>query len=184
MDPQAAVTTSQMWGATLVAALVLTSLSVPAWRRVRPPTPRKLPTMLLLLGVVWFGSLYTWAAWTFWGNCYGNVLPPVARWLATVVGVVYGAMGWLFWWVASRTSPRRPLPVFLVLAALQSLPGHLHGIYGRGLLEGCAPVRGISPSAALVFGLFEFAVYWAVVLLVAYAVARRWCGEGAADAPR
>jgi hypothetical protein len=95
--------------------------------------------------------------------------------LAPVVGAVLGSLGGIFWWVGRRAA-RGAVPLFLTLGALESVPGHLHGIYGRGLLEHCLPVLGTTPTSALVFGFFEFAFYWSVILAVAAFVARRMEG--------
>jgi hypothetical protein len=171
MDDRLPVTTHQMWLSTLAAACVVGTLGLLAWRRVRPPFPSLLPRSLLALGMAYFTGLYAWAAWTFWDDCYGAVLPSWGRVAAPFVGTAYGALGWVFWSVARRLSPGRAVVPFLALAALQSLPGHLHGIYGRGLLEKCQVVRGISPGSALTFGLVEFATYWAALLLLAHASA-------------
>jgi hypothetical protein len=130
--------------------------------------------------MVYFTGLYAWAAWTFWDSCYGAVLPPWGRAAAPAVGSTYGALGWVFWWIARRALPERPVVPFLALAALQSLPGHLYAIYGRGLLEGCQVIRGISAASALTFGLFEFATYWAVLVLIAHGTSS-WLQRGRAD---
>ncbi|NJD19184.1 MAG: hypothetical protein FIA95_07890 [Gemmatimonadetes bacterium] len=165
------VTTDQMWTATLIAGTLVLVLASFASVRVRAPFPPRLSPALLVAGVVWFTALYAWAAWTFWDTCYGAILPAWARTAAPFVGAVDGFVGWGFWWIARRVSPHRPVAPFLLLGALLSLPGHVHGIYGRGLLDRCAVVQGITPASALVFGLFEFAFYWALVLLVAHAAA-------------
>ncbi len=183
MPEVVAVTTEQMWTATLIAGTLVLALGFLAAVRVRAPFPARLPTALLLVGIVWFTSLYGWAAWTFWDTCYGAVLPPWARIAAPFVGTVDGLLGWGLWWMARRLLPHRPVVPFLVLGGLLSLPGHLSGIYGRGLLEGCAVVRGITPASALVFGVFEFAFYWVVVLLVAHAIASPWAAARKGEGP-
>lgn len=164
------VTTQQMWLSALVAAAILVTLAVILHRRVRSPFPPRLPLALLLGGMLFFGILYGWAARTYWDSCYGAVLPSWAKWVAPMFGTAWGGLGAVFWRVAQRARPTRPLPLFLLLGGLHSLPGHLHGIYGRGLLAKCRIIQGISAPSALTFGLFEFAVYWAIVLLVAHEV--------------
>jgi len=168
-----------MWTATLAAAVIVLVLGFVATRRVRPAFPPGLPAALVLVGIVGFTSLYAWAAWTFWDTCYAAVVPPWGRVAAPFVGVVDGGLGWVFWWIARRVSPRHPVVPFLALGGLLSLPGHLHGIYSWGLLEKCSVVRGITPASALVFGVFEFAVYWSVVLLVAHGLVRLRLGSRA-----
>lgn len=172
MDPVGSVTTAQMWVATYIAAALAVALLAVAAYRVRAPLPPRLEGTLLVVAVAWFGALYAWAAWSFWDTCYAAVLPAWGRIAAPAVGMLGGCLAWPFWWVSRRLLPRRPAIPFIVLGALHSLPGHLSGIYQRDLLEGCALVRGVSPASALTFGLFEFAIYWSGVLMVAHALAR------------
>ena len=172
MDTRVVVTTSQMWLATCVAAAILFVLVAVLRARIRPPFPNRLPLALLACGVLAFGILYGWAAWTFWDNCYSALLPSWAKWVAPAFGAAWGSVGALFWTVACRVFPERPLPLFLVLGGLHSVPGHVSGIFARGLLEKCAIVKGVSAASALTFGLFEFAIYWGLVLLAAHGVAR------------
>ncbi len=167
------VTTDQMWVVTGITAAIDFGLVALLWRRVRPPWPERMGLRLTSAGALFFALLYGWAAWTYWSTCYGHVLPEWVKWAAPAWGLLEGALGGVFWWVARRVTPGRPVPVFLALGALESVPGHLHGVYRRGLLDACAPVLGISPSSALVFGVFEFGFYWAILLALSYRKDRR-----------
>lgn len=162
------VSTGQMWAITGIAAVIDVGLGVLLWHRVRQPWQSGMGRRLALVGAVFFALLYGWAAWTYWADCYGRVLPVWVRWAAPGWGLLEGALGGMFWWIARHLAPRRPAPLFLALGALESVPGHLHGIYQRGLLQACAPVLGVSPSSALAFGLFEFGFYWAIILALSY----------------
>lgn len=162
------VTTGQMWVVTGLTALIDLAAAAFLWRRVRPPWRARLGLRIGVTGALFFALLYGWAAWTYWDACYGRVLPDWVRWAAPAWGLVEGGLGSLFWWAARRVTPTRPVPVFLALGAAESVPGHLHGIYRRGLLESCGPVLGISPPSALVFGLVEFALYWSIILALVY----------------
>lgn len=172
MGTTASMTTAQMWSAAASVAAVDLLLAVLLTRWIRPPWQPRLPTALLALGALWFAALFTWAFRTFWDDCYGAVLPGWFRTIAPLVGAGLGSLGWGMWWAARRISDRWCVPVFLSLGALESVPGHLTAIYGRGLLEHCMPVLGVTPVSAMVFGLFEFALYWSVILALAGLVAR------------
>lgn len=112
-------------------------------------------------------AIYTWAARTFWDTCYGLIFSaPVLRYVS-LFGIAEGLLlGWLFWWIAGK-APLAPTLAVGLLAALQSLPGHMLGIFGRQMLDKCTMLVGVNPVSALVFGLFEFAFYWAVFIAVA-----------------
>ncbi len=182
MQPVTAIASAQLWTITAVVAVMDVILAALLTRLVRPPWSPGQSSTLLILGATCFAVLFAWAFRTYWDSCYGAALPAWMRTLAPVVGAVEGAMGWLFWWVARRVS-RATVITFLILGGLESLPGHLHAIYGRGLLEHCLPVLGVTPASALVFGFFEYAFYWSVILLLSSVVARVIGPAGNASAP-
>jgi len=80
-------------------------------------------------------------------------------------GLAEGLLGYLFWWISLRL-PGNPLGWFFLMGGLHSLPGHLHAIYSRGLLQKCPILVGVSAASALVFGIFEFVFYWCIALIV------------------
>jgi hypothetical protein len=172
-----AVTTAQMWSTTGVVAAVDLVFAALLTLRLRPPWPSGLPRTLLAVGAVFFAGLFTWGFWSFWDSCYSVALPAAMKYFAPLVSAVIGSLGWVFWWLARRPGEGLAVPVFLLLGALESIPGHLNAIYRFDLLERCPLIQGISPASALVFGIFEFGFYWSVVLtlssLVARAVRRR-----------
>lgn len=166
-----AITSAQMWEVTGVVAVVDIVLGVLLSRMIRPPWPPKLSPTLLILGTCGFAVLFGWAFWTYWSSCYAAALPPWVKPLAPLLGATEGALGWVFWGIARKAS-RGAVALFLVLGGLESLPGHLHAVYGRRLLEHCLPVLGVSPASALVLAFFEYAFYWSVILLLSTVVAR------------
>ncbi len=85
--------------------------------------------------------------------------------------MIFGAIGMGFWWLAERL-PGPPAVTFALLGGLVSLPGHLVGFYGLGMGEKVPVLQGVSVTSALVFGIFEFIVYWLAIILVAAGVAR------------
>jgi hypothetical protein len=166
-----AITTAQMWMAAGVTAVVDIALVVLLTRWLRPPWRRRLPLALLGVGTVCFSALFSGVLWHYWDSCYALALPRYMKTFAPLVGAALGAMGWLFWWIARRLTGWA-VPLFLALGGLESLPGHLNGIYRFGLLDRCPLVQGVSPSSALVFGIFEFGFYWSVFLALSALVAR------------
>jgi hypothetical protein len=154
-----------MWRATAFAAgLDVVVVGVLWWRVSRDSFTRLRLWFPCVAAAVWM-LIYGLASFLAWDTCYQYVMPAWVRWGAWLYGLLHILLGLLFWWVAQRT-PFHPVIVLAVLGGLHSLPGHLHGIYGRGLLEQCPIVRGVSPASALTFGVFEFAFYWMVVLMI------------------
>jgi hypothetical protein len=166
MLEEPAVSSAQMWAAAGVVGLVDLALAAVLTRRLHPPWSSRLSLGILVVGCVGFSALFTWAFRSYWSSCYGYALPGAFRALAPLIGAILGALGWLFWRLA-RGARRWAVPLFLLLGGLESTPGHLNAIYRYRLLDRCPLLHGVSPISALVFGLFEFALYWAVVLGVA-----------------
>ncbi len=160
-----AVTSTQMWQATAVAAVLdFVVIGVLWWRVSRDAFARLRVWFPCVAAAVWT-LIYGVASLAAWESCYQYVMPAWVRWGAWLYGLLHVLLGLLFWWVAKR-APVHPVIVLAVLGGLHSLPGHLHAIYRRGLLEDCPLVRGISPASALTFGMFEFAFYWMWVLVI------------------
>ncbi len=160
--------------AAVTAAIDVVFLGLLMWRIDRAAFGRLQPSFLLVSLLFW-GGLYGWAFNAFWDECYAFVLPGWARWAALPYGVASGALGSAFWWLSLRL-PGHPLPWFALLGGLHSVPGHAHAIYGRSLLDGCPILADVSPASALVFGAFEFMLYWLAVLALAAVV--RWLRPG------
>jgi len=161
-----AVSSTQMWAAAGTMAVADVVLAVLLTRRLHPPWPRRLPLGILVVGCLGFAALLTWAFRSYWGSCYAYALPGVFRALAPLIGAILGALGWLLWQLA-RGARGWAVPLFLLMGGLESIPGHLNAIYRYRLLERCPLLAGVTPTSALVFGLFEFAFYWSVVLVLA-----------------
>ncbi len=120
------------------------------------------------------------ASWVYWEEVYRHVFPGTLRWwLPLVYGLAFGLAALLFWSLAVRTS-RWPAVWFCLLGGLVSIPGHAWGM-ARGLMK--VPLLAhASPASALLFGFFEFIVYFAAItglarLVLAFRGAGR--GEGA-----
>jgi hypothetical protein len=116
----------------------------------------------LLWGIV--GSVY------FWDAVYKTIFPVWSRWLLPVgYGVLFGSFAVAFWRISIIAARWQGL-WFILLGGLVSLLGHSIGI-SRGLLR--VPLLAeASAVSALVFGVFEFVLYWCAI--VGLSVAGRW----------
>lgn len=174
MPHEGVLTPQGMWTAAGVAAAADVILLVLLCRLVHAPGPDRLTRRIAIVGVVFFTGLFAWAFWTYWTGCYGHALPGFMKPLAPAIGALIGAVGWVFWRVARHTG-RWAVPVFLLLGGAESFPGHANAIERMRLLERCPLLQGVSAASAYVFGFFEFAFYWSVVLGIAWL----WTRHGA-----
>jgi len=131
--------------------------------------------LVIVAALAWCG-IYTAAVWSFWDTCYSFVFPGWVRWFVIFFGLLMGGVAYLFWWLALKI-PWNPIVTFTILGGLHSLPGHLNGIYGMGLMEKCPILTEVSIESALVFGVFEFIFYWCVILS-AVALIEHLVGKG------
>jgi hypothetical protein len=151
------------WAAALVAALVdlvfifffIRWIDRNRFQRLKIP-------LVIVASLVWCG-IYTTAVWAFWETCYSFVFPDWVRWFVVFFGLLMGGVAYFFWWLALKI-PGNAILIFALLAGLHSLPGHLIGMYGRGMMEKCPILIDVSNASALVFGVFEFIFYWYVVM--------------------
>jgi hypothetical protein len=160
--PEARVTTELLLRAALVTA-GLDAVLLLLVARVTPVTFFRLKWRLA--GSAAFVYALLWgllASVLYWEDVYRHVFPPALRpWLPLVYGAGFGLVALLFWTLASRAG-RRPAVWFCLLGGLVSIPGHAWGM-SRGLMR--VPLLAqASPWAALLFGFFEFVVYFAVIV--------------------
>jgi hypothetical protein len=102
----------------------------------------------------------------FWEPVYHYVFPEWARWvIPPIYGVVFAAVGWLFYWLALRL-PGNPVVNLCFLGGLWGMITHIWAIY-RGILDKPPMLQGASPVAAAVMPIFEFIFYWCVILSTA-----------------
>ncbi len=167
MPAEARATRELLWTATLVGAVAGLFLVGGLARFTSRERFRRLSLPLTVVSAAFWATLYTWAFWTWWDSCYGYLYPDWVRWVWPPYGLVTGAgLAVLFWWLALRI-PGHPVLNLAILGGLHSLPGHAWAIYGKGLLEKCPILQGVEPAPALVFGFFEFIMYWSFVLALA-----------------
>jgi hypothetical protein len=163
MDGTYAVDSQFYWMSALVAALVDTVFVFFLVRWIDRARFQRLKIPLIVVAsLVWCG-IYTSGVWGFWDMCYSFVFPDWVRWFVIFFGLLMGGLAYIFWWLALKI-PGNAVLIFVILAGLHSLPGHLNGIYRMGLMEKCPILTDVSIPSALVFGVFEFIFYWSVVM--------------------
>ena len=168
-------TSELYWASALVAALIdMGFVSLLAWR-IQTEQFRQLKWALMGAGVIFWSTLWAYVLWICcWDWCYSHIFAGWARWLLPPsYGLMYGASGLALWWLALRL-PGNPVVSFCLLGGLVSLPGHLRAIYGFRMLERVPILQGVSPSSALVFGVFEFILYWSIIMVIALLLERGW----------
>lgn len=166
MNGTYAVDSELYWAAALVTALVDSFFVFLLMRRIDRTRFRRLKIPLVVVAALAWCGIYTSAVWSFWDTCYGFIFPDWVRGFVIFYGLLMGGVAYIFWWLALKI-PGNVIFVFAILAGLHSLPGHLNGIYARGLMEKCPILTEVSIASALVFGVFEFIFYWCVMLSLA-----------------
>ena len=176
--PEARATTELFLRASLVTAVV-DAVLLALVGRVRPATWRRLKWPLgasaaFVYALLW-GAL---ASGLYWDEVYRHVFPQGLRpWLPLVYGIGFGLLAVVFWSLSVRAS-RWPAFWFCLLGGLVSIPGHAWGM-SRGLMR--VPLLSqASPAAALLFGFFEFIVYFAAIVGLSLVVLRVREGPAAA----
>ncbi|MFQ6100399.1 MAG: hypothetical protein ACE5OS_04100 [Anaerolineae bacterium] len=139
-------TSGLYWASTLIVALIdVGSVLLLAWR-VRPARFRQLTWVLAGASAILWGISATALPWGLWDLYYCHFYPGWACWLAPLDALLYGALGLALWWLALRL-PGNPVVNFCLLGGLESVPEHLLGIYGLGILDKAPLLEGVSRLA-------------------------------------
>jgi len=173
MNETGVLTSSLMWRAALVMALIDAPLLFLAARCVPSALFRRLKWYMVGAAAFVFAAIWgIVGSVVFWDDVYSLIFPPWFHWLLPLIyGLLFGVVS-LFFWRLSLFSPRGQVLVFCLLGGLVSLVGHTIGIR-RGLMR--VPLLAqTSIASALVFGVFEFTFYF--LGIVALAAAARWIG--------
>jgi hypothetical protein len=162
-----------LWVETLVAALVAVGCVLFLARRVKPERFRRLERKMVAgaSGLFW-GILAAVLFFTCWQVYYSAFYADWVRWSVPLVALFYGAVGLGMWWLAARL-PGNPVVTFCVLGGLESVPEHLWGIYRLKILE-IPLLHGLKPVPVLVFAVFEYVIYWSVVVVLMVLLQRGW----------
>lgn len=173
MLPDIQLTSETYWLSALVAAFVDIGFVLLLALGVKPARFRQLTWSLTGASAILWGILAAACLWGFWDLYYRYFYPGWARWIAPLFAPLYGAIGLALWWLALRL-PGNPVVNFCLLGGLGSVPEHLWGIYGLGILDKVPFLQGVSPASVLVFAVFEYIFYWSVVLSIAALLGRGW----------
>ncbi len=174
MSGSETLTTSLMWGAAAITALLdAPLLALLAWR-ISSNLFRRLKWYLagsafLVYALIWgiVGSV------VFWDTVYSAVFPPWFRWfLPLIYGTLFGVLSLGFWWLSRRVTHLQVV-CFCLLGGLFSLVGHIIGT-SRGLMQ-VPMLAQTSIASAFTFGIFEFIFYFCVI--VGLAALGRWIVE-------
>ncbi len=175
MPTSVSLTSSLMWRAALVTALIdVPLLTLLAWR-VSPDLFRRLKWPLagsafLVYAVIWgvVGSLI------YWDEVYSAIFPAWFHWLLPLIyGTLFGLLALAFWWLGRRVA-RLQVVCFCLLGGLSSIAGHTIGIT-RGLMN--VPLLAqTSIASALTFGVFEFIFYFCIIVGLAWVGHRLFLG--------
>lgn len=166
------VTTEILWRGALIFALIDAVLVGFLVRRITPVWLRQLKwTIVATTGVVWC-VIWILMACFFWERVYHYVFPEWARWvIPPVYGVLFAAVGWLFYSLALRL-PGNPVVNLCLLGGLWGMITHIWAIH-RGILDKPPMLQGASPVAAAIMPIFEFIFYWCIILGIASLLRRR-----------
>ena len=158
--------TSQFyWTAALVAALIDVFLLGWLFRQFKSDTYCQLQPSMTVISMLFWSALYVLVINAFWDSCYQFFFPDWVLKIVFPFGLLVGLLGLPFWWISLRL-PGNPLWWFTVLGGLHSLLGHFPAIYDQNILERCPMLTGVSARSVLVFGIFEFILYWSIVLII------------------
>lgn len=162
-----------MPGTTLFFVLVDLGLVWFLVRRLRPERFLQLGWRLVAASALFWGLFALALIGIYWTDYYRYFIPAWGRWLAPATFLTYSLIGASLYWLARRL-PGNPVFNFVLLGGLESIPEHLLGIYVFKILEGVPMLQGSTPQAILVFAVFEYVLYWGVVVLLAIALQIAW----------
>lgn len=160
------ITTSLLWRAALVTALIDAPIVALLARFVPRPLFARLQWRLAGAAFIVFGLIwYAFGSVLYWDAVYRAIFPAWWRWLLPLIfGSLEGALALLFWRVG-MAARRAPVVWCVALGGLASIAGHSVGM-ARGLFR-VPLLAGASIPAALAFGVFEFVFYWSVIVALA-----------------
>jgi hypothetical protein len=134
---------------------------------------RNLPRLCVpLAAAIFWGVLATVLVITVWDSYYAHFVPAWSRWLAPLASLTYFLIGSLLRWISLKIKGQTTL-IFVLLGGLESIPEHLWGIYGAGILE-IPMLVGTNPWEIFIFAFFEYIIYWSLVLGLAILLDHGW----------
>jgi len=163
LPPGVKITTDVLWRGTLYfAAIDAIFISILAWR-IDPATFRRFKWALVIMSALFWSALWTWGLINFWDPIYHYVFPAWAHWLIPpAFGLLYAGISLLFWGLALRLRGNAVVN-FCFLGGLWGMITHLIAV-SLGIVSKPPALQGASPAAAVIFAIFEFMLYWCIIL--------------------
>lgn len=166
------VTSEILWRGAFIFALVDIVFVTVLVRLIKPARFRQIKWTLAVTMAIFFTAVWgILASYYFWEPVYHYFFPEWARWLVPpVYGLLFGAVGFAFWWLALRL-PGNAVISFCLLGGSWGMITHMWAIH-RGLLQKPPMLQGASPVAAVIIAIFEFIFYWCFSLSIAFLMRR------------
>ena len=173
LPPGVKITTDVLWLGTLIfAAIDAVFIPILAWR-IHPATFRRLKWVLGITTAIFWSSLWTWGLVNFWDSIYRYVFPAWAHWfIPPTFGLLYAGISVLFWWLALHFRGNAVVN-FCLLGGLWGMLTHLLAVF-LGIVNKPPILQGAAPVAAVIFAIFEFMLYWCIILTVAVLMHYGW----------
>ena len=175
LPSEAKITTDLLWrGAVLFAGLDIVLVSVLVWR-VRPGTLRRLRGEVIATTALFWCGLWFWAVGYFWDPVYQYLFPAWSRWLIPFLQAALTVLVAALAWSLSGRLRVHPILSYCLLGGLWGMLSHL-GAVALGIVDKPPLLQGTAPIAAIVVAIFEFTLYWCVILIGALVIrgGRRW----------
>jgi hypothetical protein len=108
----------------------------------------------------------------FWVGYYRYFYPEWMKWgILAVAFLVFPLLAFAFHWLACQL-PKHPLIWFCLFAGSEAVIEHIVAWYGTGLPEKVPYLTGLPLFPIIVFAFFEYLVYWAIALWLAWLLTR------------
>jgi hypothetical protein len=167
------ITSETLWLGTLYfAAINAVFIPILAWR-INPATFRRIKWALVFTAAIFWSSLWLWGLANFWDSIYHYVFPVWAHWLIPpTFGLLYAGISLLFWWLAVRLRGNAVVN-FCLFGGLWGMITHLFAV-SIGIVTKPPVLQGAAPAATVIFAIFEFMLYWCIILTIAVLLHHVW----------
>jgi hypothetical protein len=160
------VTSEILWRTAILLAMIDVVLVLYLARFIPTPLFRQLKWRVITVTAIFWFLVWTAMVVFFWQPVYHYVFPAWARWyIPPVYAMLFALIALLFWWLALQFSGK-PVITFIILGGLWGMGTHIWAIY-RGILDKPPLLQDSSPVAASIMPVFEFVLYWCIILGIA-----------------
>ena len=132
--------------------------------------------------VFWLGFAFLLTR-TAWAGYYRFFYPAWMQWaLLPVAVIIFSVLAFSFHWLACRL-PGHPLVWFCLFGGLESIAEHAIAWHGLDLPARVPLLAGAPPFPIFFFAFFEYQVYWAIALWIAWLLAMMKSGNRSSNMP-